>query len=255
MRYKNIVVKVGTSTVTHDTGLLNIKRIELLSRTICDLKNSGSKVTLVSSGAIGVGVSRLGFAEKPKQTREVQAVAAVGQVELMNIYSKLFGEYGVNVAQILLTKDVIDDGERRFNAQSTMNTLLDLGVVPIVNENDSISTYEIFGDNDTLSAYVAQLVSADLLVLLSDIDGLYDSDPNINKDAKLIHEVTKITDKIKLSAGAAGTRRGTGGMQTKLAAAEIAMSRGSDMVIANGKDPTVLYDITEGKSAGTMFRR
>jgi len=254
MDVKRIVIKVGTSTLTHDTGLINLRRVELLSRALSDLKNKGIDVILVSSGAIGVGVGKLGLSVRPTKTREKQAVAAVGQVELMNIYSKMFAEYGVSVAQVLLTKDVLNGDERQTNAQNTFETLLSLGVVPIVNENDTISTYEIeFGDNDTLSAYVAKLVSADILVIMSDIEGLYDCDPHTNPNAKLIGRVDEITDDIFALAGGAGTNRGTGGMQTKIQAAKIAGDVGINTVIVNGENPTVLYDITEGKPRGTFF--
>ncbi len=255
---KNInrmVIKVGTSTLTYDTGLINLRRIETLSRVLCDLKNSGISPVLVSSGAIGVGVGKLGLPKRPDTTREKQAVAAVGQVELMKIYSKLFGEYGTSVAQVLLNKDVIDGGERENNAKNTFNTLIDLGVVPIVNENDTISTYEIeFGDNDSLSAYVSHIVNADMLVILTDIDGLYDSDPRINQDAKLISHVDKVTDELLAIAGGSGSNRGTGGMQTKLHAVSFVNKFGCDAVIVNGSNPEVLYEIAEGRPRGTFFK-
>jgi len=254
LNIKRIVVKVGTSTLTHNTGLINLRRIELLSRTLCDLKNRGIDVVLVSSGAIGVGVGKLGLCKKPTETRDKQAVAAVGQVELMNIYSKMFGDYGVSVAQVLLTKDVLNGDERQTNARNTFDTLLELGVVPIVNENDTISVYEIeFGDNDTLSAYVAKLIEADLLVILSDIEGLYDSDPKSNPNAKLVEYVGEITDEIRALAGGAGSNLGTGGMFTKLDAAQITTNVGISTIITNGEDPQVLYDIIDGKRRGTFF--
>ncbi len=254
MSIKKIVVKVGTSTLTYETGLLNLRRIELLARVLSDIKNSGVEVVLVSSGAISVGVGKLGISKRPQLTKEKQAVAAVGQVELMNLYSTLFGEYSVTVAQLLLTKDVLDGGERQTNAFATLQTLLSLNVIPIINENDTISTDEIeFGDNDTLSAYVATLVEADLLVLLTDIDGLYDSDPRQNKDVRLIECVETITDEIRCIAGGSGTKRGTGGMVTKLDAAEIAAKSGISTVIASGENPAVLYDIIDGKPTGTIF--
>ncbi len=254
MAIKRIVVKVGTSTLTYETGLMNLRRIELLARTLSDIKNSGVEVVFVSSGAISVGTAKLGLASRPKLIREKQAVAAVGQVELMDLYSTLFGEYGVTVAQLLLTKDVLDGGERQTNALATLQTLLGFGVIPVINENDTISTYEIeFGDNDTLSAYVATLVGADLLVLLSDIDGLYDCDPKQNASAKLICRVKEITGGIRALAGGSGTVHGTGGMGTKLDAAELAAKSGISTVIANGENPAVLYDIIEGKPVGTIF--
>lgn len=252
---KRMVIKVGTSTLTYDTGLINLRRIEVLSRVICDIKNKGIMPILVSSGAIGVGVGKLGLVERPKTNSEKQAIAAIGQVELMKIYSKFFGEYGASVAQVLLTKDVLDGDYREENAKNTIETLLNLGVVPIVNENDTISTYEIeFGDNDTLSAYVAQLVNADMLVILTDIDGLYDSDPHINKDAKLIEYVEQVTDELYNFAGGTGTKRGTGGMKTKLNAVTLANNVGADAIIANGTDPEILYNVADGNRIGTFFK-
>lgn len=254
MSINKIVVKVGTSTLTHETGLMNLRTIELLARTLSDIKNSGIEVIFVSSGAISVGMGKLGLSHRPKETREKQAVAAVGQVELMDLYSTLFGEYGVTVAQLLLTKDVLDNGERQKNALTTLETLMNLKVIPIINENDTISTFEIeFGDNDTLSAHVATLVDADLLIILTDIEGLYDSDPKLNLNARLIERVEKITGKIRALAGGSGTTRGTGGMTTKLDAAEIAAQAGISTVIANGKNPQILYDIIDGKPRGTFF--
>ncbi|MDR0406024.1 MAG: glutamate 5-kinase [Clostridiales bacterium] len=254
MEIKKAVVKVGTSTLTHDTGRMNIRRIELLARTLADIKNSGAEVVLVSSGAISVGTGRLGLDKRPESVREKQAVAAVGQVELMNLYSTVFGQYGVTVAQLLLTKDVLDGGERQKNALATLETLMKFNVVPVVNENDTISTFEIeFGDNDTLSAYVATLVGADLLIILSDIDGLYDRDPRRDANARLIGRVEEITDGVRALAGGIGTARGTGGMATKIAAAEIAARAGISTVIANGENPQILYDIAAGKPRGTFF--
>lgn len=252
---KSMVIKVGTSTLTYDTGLINLRRIEVLSRVLSDIKNKGIKPILVSSGAIGVGVGKLGLSERPNTTSEKQAVAAIGQVELMKIYSKFFGEYGTTVAQVLLTKDVLDGEFREANAKNTFKTLLNLGVVPIVNENDTISTYEIeFGDNDSLSAYVAQLVNADTLVILTDIDGLYDSDPHTNKDAKLIEYVENVTEELFECAGGTGTKRGTGGMKTKLNAVTVANAVGTDVIITNGKNPEVLYKIADGEKVGTFFK-
>lgn len=256
MNIKKAVVKVGTSTLTHDSGLMNFRRIERLARTLSDIKNSGTEVIFVSSGAISVGMGKLGLTRRPEKTREKQAVAAVGQVELMDLYSNLFGQYGVTVAQLLLTRDVLDGGERQKNALATIETLLSLSVVPVITENDTISTYEIeFGDNDTLSAYVAKLVKADLLIILTDTEGLYDCDPRQNSKAKLIGRVGKITDEIRSLAGGIGTSRGTGGMTTKIEAAEIATGAGIDTVIACGENPEILYDIIEGKPRGTFFER
>jgi glutamate 5-kinase len=255
-----IVVKVGTSTLTYDTGKLNLNRIECLVRVLADLRNQGKQVVLVTSGAIGVGVGKLGLRERPDTIPGKQAAAAIGQCQLMHLYDKLFSEYGQTVAQILLTKDVVENDHRKDNAVNTFNTLLEYGVVPIVNENDTIAIEEIeyadnFGDNDTLSAVVAELIKADLLVILSDIDGLYNEDPKKNPEAKIIHVVEKITDTIKELAGGAGSSRGTGGMATKITAAEIACSAGVNMVITSGEDPRILYDIMQAKQVGTLFMR
>ncbi len=251
---KRIVVKVGTSTLTHDTGKINLKRLESMVRVLADLMNMGYEVVLVSSGAIGVGVGKLGLSEKPTDTRQKQALAAIGQASLMSIYEKFFKEYGYNTGQILLTKFVLDDEGRYTSVKHAFETMIGYRVIPIVNENDVISTYEIeFGDNDTLSAYVAQLVDAQLLVILSDIDGFYDGDP-AEEGSKVVPVVEEITDEIWNCAGGEGTRRGTGGMRTKINAAEMVTAQGIDMVIANGENPEILYDIAEGKSAGTLFR-
>lgn len=251
---KRIVFKVGTSTLTYENGHLNIRRIELLCKVLCDLKNQGKEIILVSSGAIGVGVGKLGLKQKPHDIPTKQAAAAVGQSELMYLYDKQFSEYGHIASQVLLTRDIIEDRDRKINVCNTMNRLLELGSIPIVNENDTVSVEEIeFGDNDTLSAIVATLVNADALIILSDIDGLYDSDPKTNKNAKLIEEVTEIDDKIMSIAGGSGSNRGTGGMITKLEAAKITMNNGIDMVIINGERPYKLYDIFDGISIGTRF--
>ena len=248
-----IVIKVGTSTLTYDTGKMNINRIDTLARTLSDLHNSGKDVILVSSGAIGIAIGKLGLSEKPTDTNTKQALAAIGQCELMYLYDKMFSEYNNTVAQILLTKDDISIPRRKRNTQSTFNTLLDMGIIPIVNENDTVSTDEIeIGDNDNLSAMVANLVNADLLVLFSDIDGLFDRDPHTVHDAKIIPVVYNIND-VRKTAGGAGSKRGTGGMITKLDAAEFATNEGINMIIANGNDITKLYDILEGKPVGTLF--
>ncbi|MCX7714424.1 MAG: glutamate 5-kinase [Clostridia bacterium] len=250
---QRIVVKVGTSTLTYETGKMNLKRIDQLARILSDLRNRGKEIILVSSGAIGIAMGKLGLSQKPQETRQKQAVAAVGQCELMYLYDKLFSEYNNTVAQILLTKDDIAIPRRKRNTQNTFATLLEMGIIPVVNENDTVSTDEIeIGDNDTLSAVVADLVDADLLVLFSDIDGLYDSDPRTNPDATLLRIVYDI-DKVKHSAGGAGSSRGTGGMITKLAAAEIATSAGIHMVIANGANLNALYELLEGNPIGTLF--
>lgn len=248
-----IVVKVGTSTLTYDTGKMNLKRIDQLARILSDLQNSGKEIILVSSGAIGIAVGKLGLSEKPKDTRQKQAIAAVGQCELMYLYDKLFSEYNNTVAQILLTKDDIAIPRRKRHMQNTFGALLEMGIIPIVNENDTVSTDEIeIGDNDTLSALVAEFVDADLLVLFSDIDGLYDSDPHKNDNAKLLPVVYDISE-VKHLAGGAGSNRGTGGMVTKLNAAEIATGAGIHMVIANGADLGALYNLLDGEPVGTLF--
>ncbi len=250
-----IVVKVGTSSLTHDTGKINLRRIEVLVRVLSDLMNMGKEVILVSSGAIGVGVGKLGLGEKPSDTKRKQALAAIGQSSLMSIYEKYFKEYGYNTGQVLLTKFVLDDETRYLSAKNAFETMIrEYKVIPIVNENDVISTYEIeFGDNDTLSAYVATLVDADMLVILSDIDGFYNGNP-ADPESELIPVVDEITEEIRKCAGGEGTRRGTGGMITKLNAAELVSQSGIDMVITNGQNPQNLYDIVQGKSVGTLFK-
>lgn len=254
-KIKRAVIKVGTSTLTYEGGRLNIRRFEKLVKTISDICNRGIEVILVSSGAIGVGMGKVGVSKRPDCTRQKQALAAIGQCELMNYYGSVFENYSHTVAQILLTRDVIEKEQMRINAKNTFETLFSLNVIPIVNENDSISTEQIvFGDNDTLSAIVAQLVEADLLILLSDIDGLYNKDPRLFPDAKIIERVDLIDDSIRSLAGGIGTSRGTGGMITKISAAEIATSSGIDMIISNGANPEVLYDIFDGKKVGTVFK-
>ncbi len=257
-KYKRIVVKVGTSTLTYDNGELHLRNIERLVSVLSDIKNSGCEVVLVSSGAIGVGVSRLKMPYRPAELRLKQAAAAVGQCRLMHLYDKMFAEYNKIVAQILLTRDDVDGGEREEHLQSTFRSLLELNAIPIVNENDSVSGDEIqgvhgFGDNDTLSATVAALAGADLLVLMSDIDGLYTGNPRTDKNARLISRVDEITDSVVSVAGGAGSSRGTGGMHTKIEAAKIATDSGIDMIITNGAFPERLYDIMEGKDVGTFF--
>lgn len=255
---KRVVVKVGTSSLTYESGRLNLRRIEKLVRALSDLKNFGREIVLVTSGAVSAGVAKLGLKERPHEVRLKQAAAAVGQSELMNVYGRFFGEYGHNVAQILLTRDVVETGERKENASATFEQLLELGAVPIVNENDTVSTYELehitaFGDNDTLAAVVARLIHADLLVLLSDIDGLYDADPRTNEDARRIPVVYTIDEALMKTAGGEGTKRGTGGMTTKLGAAKICLEADIPMVIASGEDPDILCDILDGRHAGTVF--
>ncbi len=250
---QRIVVKVGTSTLTYGTGKMNLKRIDRLAMILSDLRNQGKEIVLVSSGAIGIALGKLNLSEKPHNIADKQAVAAVGQCELMFLYDKLFSDYNNTVAQILLTRDDIAVPRRKRNIQKTITALIDMGIIPIVNENDTISFDEIeIGDNDTLSAVVADLVDADLLVLFSDIDGLYDDDPHKNKNAKLLPIVHNIDD-VRSLAGGAGTSLGTGGMVTKLDAAERATAAGIHMVIANGKNMDALYDILDGKISGTLF--
>lgn len=249
-----IVIKVGTSTLAHTTGRLNIRHVEALVKVLSDLKNAGHEVILVSSGAIGMGVGKLNLPGRPTDMPTKQAAAAVGQCELMYTYDRLFTQYGHIVAQILLTGEDIDHDDRRHNFENTMVRLLELGVLPIVNENDTVATAEIkVGDNDTLGAIVACSLKADLLVLLSDIDGLYTADPHKVAGAKLLHLVEKVTAEIEALAGEAGSDLGTGGMMTKLRAAKMVTACGCDMVITNGDRPEEIYDIVEGKKIGTRF--
>ena len=251
---KKIVIKVGTSTLTHSTGRLDLRRIESLVKALSDLKNSGKQVILVSSGAVSAGVAKANLGHKPSSLEEKQAMASIGQSELMKIYDRFFSDYGHTVAQILMTRDVIDNPVRRKAAQNTFSTLLSMGCIPIVNENDAVSTDELakFGGNDILSAHVANLVGAEILINLSDIDGLYDSDPRKNPDAKFIERVENI-DNIISFAGGAGTERGTGGMEAKLTAAKMVTDNGIPMFIMNGHDPEILYDLLDGKHVGTYF--
>ena len=249
-----IVIKVGTSTLAHGTGHMNIRRVEALCKVLSDIKNAGHEVILVSSGAIGMGVGKLSLNERPEDMPTRQAAAAVGQCELMYTYDRLFSQYNHTVAQLLITGADVEDDERRGHFHNTLYRLLELGALPVINENDTVSTEEIgIGDNDTLSAIVAATVSADLLILLSDIEGLYTADPHIHSDARLINTVFSITPEIEALAGGHGSALGTGGMVTKLRAAHIANDAGIDMVIANGQNPETLYDIIEGKPVGTRF--
>ena len=256
---KRIVIKIGTSTITHtDTGHLNLVKIEKFVRILTDIHNQDKDLIIVSSGAIGAGRKALGIKERPTELSLKQACAAVGQAQLMMIYQKLFAEYNQTIAQVLVTKGVITNEISRANAENTMQELLDLGVIPIVNENDVVSTDQIqngnFGDNDTLSALVAEMVGADLLILLSDIDGLYTDNPRNNPDAQFISCVEKIDEDLLSCAKGPDSAFGTGGMTTKLAAAEIANEAGTDMVIANGDDPVNVIRILEGKEVGTLFK-
>ena len=249
-----IVVKVGTSTLTHATGNLNIRRVEQLCRVLSDIKNAGHEVILVTSGAIGMGVGKLSLKQRPQDMPSKQAVAAVGQCELMYTYDREFAAHNHVVAQILLSAYDVEDAQRRENFHNTIFRLLELGALPIINENDTVATDEIaIGDNDTLSAIVAVSAGAQLLILLSDIDGLYTADPHRAADAVLIPEVRGVTPEVIALAGGKGSSLGTGGMATKLRAAQIVNANGIDMIIANGSEPDILYDIMDGKPTGTRF--
>lgn len=249
-----VVIKLGTSTLAHSTGHLNIKRVEQICKVISDIKNAGHQVILVSSGAIGMGIGKLGLNKRPADIPTKQAAAAVGQCELMYIYDKLFSEYNHTVAQLLITGADIENETRHSNFSNTLNRLLELDAIPVINENDTVATEEIvIGDNDTLAAIVAKSVKAELLILLSDIDGLYTDDPHKNKDAKLIPVVNKIDESIIALAGGIGSNLGTGGMQTKIHAAQMCFEAGCDMIITNGNNPATIYDIIDGKSVGTKF--
>ena len=254
--YKRVVIKIGSSSLTHtQTGSLNFAKMERLVRTLCDIRNQGIDVCLVSSGAIAVGKDALSLKERPAELSVKQACAAVGQARLMMTYQKLFGEYNQVTGQILMTKYTMTNEKARFNAKNTFEELFSFGVIPVVNENDTVSTYEVrFGDNDTLSALVASLVGADLLILLSDIDGLYTDDPHKNPDAEIIPDVYEIDENIlNMAKGSTGSNVGTGGMATKLSAAKIATYSGADMMIANGEEVSVIEDIIAGKRIGTLF--
>ncbi len=249
-----ITVKVGTSTLAYPTGRLNIRRVEKLVKVLSDLKNAGHEIVFVSSGAIAMGVGKMQLRERPSDTATKQAAAAVGQCELMYTYDRMFAEYNHIAAQILLTRADFDHDDRRMNLENTLFRLLELDVIPVINENDTIATDEFsVGDNDTLAAIVARCIKSDLLILLSDIDGLYTEDPHKNKSARFISRVEAITPEIKELAGGSGSTLGTGGMATKLHAAQLATQAGFDMVITNGARPEVLYDIVEGKPVGTRF--
>lgn len=254
---KRIVVKVGTSTLTHRTGRLNIRRVEQLVKTLADLQNAGHEVILVSSGAIGLGMGKLGLMERPHDTPGKQACAAVGQCELMYLYDNLFSEYGITVAQVLLTKYILLE-DRRQNVENALERIIASGVIPIVNENDTVAIDELeleMGENDTLAAVVATIANAELLIIMSDIDGLYSDDPRQNPDAELIPVVHRIDENIHAVAGGAGTKLGSGGMKTKIKAVEIAYESDIDVVLMNGVYPKKLYDLFEDKSVGTLFCR
>lgn len=249
-----IVVKIGTSTLAHATGHLNIRRVEELCKVISDIKNAGHEIILVSSGAIGMGVGKLGLQSRPVDIPTKQAAAAVGQCELMYTYDKLFSQYNHTVAQLLITGDDIANDERHSNFSNTINRLLSLGAIPVINENDTVATHEIvIGDNDTLAAIVAESVKANKLILLTDIDGLYTADPHTDPNAQLIAIAHSVNDDLLALAGNSASKLGTGGMLTKLEAAKICLSCGCDMVIANGSTPENLYEILDGKLVGTTF--
>ena len=251
-----VVIKIGTSTLAYSTGHLNIRQIESFCKVVSDIKNAGLEILVVSSGAVGMGMGKLGLKERPSELALKQAAAAVGQCELMYAYDRLFGEHNHTVAQMLLTAGNLTDDTQHTNFINTLQKLLELSVIPIINENDTVTTKElIIGDNDTLAAIVAQSVHADLLILLSDIDGVFTADPRVDPNARLIPVIDEITPTIERLAGGSSTKVGTGGMTTKIEAARIAMDAGCDMVIANGKDPSILYDIVAGKPDGTRFTR
>jgi glutamate 5-kinase len=249
-----LVIKIGTSTLSFESGRLNFQRIEKLAHVLATLQKSGKDILLVTSGAIGVGAGRLGLGKKPQDLATKQALAAIGQAELMKIYQKFFGTYNQMVAQVLLTKDVMTDPVKNKNAKNTLKTLSEMDIIPIINENDTISTDEIlFGDNDTLSATVAELVDADLLIMLSDIDGLYSADPKNNPDAKILSTVKEISPELESNAKGSKSSFGTGGMITKILAAKICSGAGIDAVLTNGNDPHILFDVIDGKEVGTLF--
>ncbi|MDP0492771.1 MAG: glutamate 5-kinase [Fusobacterium sp. JB021] len=251
---KRVVIKIGTSTLTHENGYLNINKIEKLVRNISHIQNLGYEVIVVSSGAVGAGMGRLNLKERPKTIPEKQAIAAVGQVALIHLYQKLFFEYNKNIAQLLLTGEDLGDRQRFLNARNACFELISKNIIPIINENDSVLTEEIkIGDNDTLSALVSSLIDADLLIILSDIDGLYTADPRKDPEAKLISTVEEVTPEIKDMGKGAGSSLGTGGMATKIRAAEITVSKGINMLIANGENPSIIVDVLEGKEVGTLF--
>jgi glutamate 5-kinase len=255
---KRIVVKVGTSTLLFPSGKINLAYIDRLAFVLSNLSNSGHEIILVSSGAIGVGLNELGLPERPKDIPKQQAIASVGQVHLMNLYVHQFKRYSQIVSQLLLTRDVTSFPESRKNVVNALNTLIGMGIIPIINENDAVAVDEldhetVFGDDDQLSAIIARLIGADLLIMLSDIDGLHNKDPNVHDGAKLISEISEITPEVLRSAGGAGSKFGTGGMLSKLKAAELLFEGGQEMVLASGKDADIIFDILDGKNVGTYF--
>ncbi len=258
MNRKKTVVKVGTSSLTYENGKINYRRIEALCKVLCDLHNSGEDILLVSSGAVGVGMGKMGLSRRPNDTKKKQALAALGQCELMFMYDKLFGEYNHNIAQILLTYDAVETESKRENICNTIDELLNMDIIPIINENDTVAVDELegsnFGDNDMLSAIVSHIVNADRLVILTDIDGLYDSNPRDNPNAEKIDIVEYIDRNVMDMAAGTGSNRGTGGMLTKLQAADYATKRGIEVHVINGSKPGYLYDIFDGKIPGTVFK-
>lgn len=251
---KRLVLKIGSSSLTHRGGQLNLLRIEKLARVMTDLHNSGKELILVSSGAIATGAGKMGIDKKPEDKIKKQALAAIGQAELIKIYDKFFEEYNKTVAQVLLTKEGLESSIRRQNARNTLDELIKMGIIPIINENDTVSTDEIeFGDNDRLSAIVATLIGADILIILSDIDGVFTSDPSVNKSAELISNVMDVEEDIERFIFSKDSAFGTGGMQSKIAAARLCVENDVDMIITNGSDPTIIYDVLEGKDVGTLF--
>jgi glutamate 5-kinase len=251
---KKIVVKIGTTSLTHANGGMNFQRIEKLAKVLSDLRSNGKKIMLVTSGAIAAGAGKLGLKERPEKLEEKQALAAIGQAELIKIYEKSFANYSQIVAQVLITKDGVFHPIRRLNAKNTLNTLMNMKIIPIINENDTVSTDEIeFGDNDTLSAHVSILAEADLLIILSDIDGLYNNDPRKDESATMISKVIEISNEIEEIAGSAGSHFAKGGMATKISAAKLCDKAGIDTVITSGEDPAVIFDVLDGKDVGTLF--
>ncbi|MDR0288232.1 MAG: glutamate 5-kinase, partial [Clostridiales bacterium] len=251
---KRIVIKIGTSSLVYKNGKVNFKRLDMLTRVISDLTNQGKEIILVSSGAIGLGVNKLKLKKKPDTVSGRQAVAAVGQCTMMQIYGNFFGDYDLHTAQLLLTRDVVEKDAMRVNAVNTFEELLKMGIVPIVNENDSVAVDEIkFGENDKLSAIISILASAGLLIILTDKDGYYDKNPNEFDDARLIHSISDLSEKVEAAAGGSGSKFGTGGMLTKVHASRLAAEKGIYSVIANGDDPRIIYEIIEGKDVGTIF--
>lgn len=251
---KKIVIKIGTTSLTHSNGRINLNRIEKLAQVLSDIKNSGKQVILVTSGAIAAGAGKIGLNDKPTKLSEKQALAAIGQAELIRIYEKFFTNYNQIVAQVLLTKDGVMNPVRRYNAKNTLNTLMNMNIIPIINENDTVATDEIeFGDNDSLSAHVAAITEADLLIILSDIEGLYNGDPRKDQNVKIISKVFEISEEIQEYAGSPGSNFAKGGMVTKISAANLCNNAGIDMVIALGEEPAIVFEILDGKEVGTLF--